>query len=256
MRFLITIIAFQAATCTWAFLGRSVVIPRGQQQQGVNEMRLSARSSRKSMFDPEEDEDGQFKRVVTTYLSNKYKDCKEDAEGSLQCRFLCDPGQISEILRTLLPPVTKDELAQEMAKTMQMFMGLDAVDEEFFYDVLLENSYWAQAGPLVVKELIFLDALYAYYYKKQSYLGDEEYNDLKEMLTWEGSSVASLRGDEALFVTAIAAQLRGTPILTDPEYDRLKSTLLEAKSWVVQRQQDSLEKLGLDTYIGYLHRSL
>ena len=37
MRFLVTIIAFQAATCTWAFLGRSVVMPRGQQQQGLAE---------------------------------------------------------------------------------------------------------------------------------------------------------------------------------------------------------------------------
>lgn len=243
MRLIVAFIAFQAAF-SWAFFAG-----RGAPSH------WSALYGRKSMFDPQEDEDGQFKKIVTTYLSSKYKDCKEDADG-LQCRFLCGPAQIRDILSTILPPVTKDELSQEMEKTMLMFEGLDTVDEEVFYDAIIENSYWTQAGPLVVKELIFLDALYAYYFKKQSYLGDEEYNDLKDMLTWEGSSVASLRGDEALFVTAIAAQLRGAPILNDQEYDVLKNDLLEAKSWVVQRQQDSLEKLGLDTFIGYLHRSM
>ena len=221
---------------------------------GISVSRRDA--SRKSMFDPDEDEEGQFKRVVTSYLSNKYKDCKTGVEGSLECRFLCDPVQIAEILRTLLPPVTKDELQKEMDMTMESFKGLQTVDEEVFYNAIIENSYWRQAGALVVKELIFLDSLYAYYHKKQMFLGDDEYNELKSMITWEGSSIANLRGDEALFITAIAAQLRGTPIISDDEYDKLKTDLLSRKSWVVQRQQDSLEKLGLNTFIGYLHRSL
>ena len=53
---------------------------------------------------------------------------------------------------------------------------------------MTENSYWKRAGPLVVKELIFLDCIHSYYYDKQSFLEDEDYNELKEMLTWEVSA--------------------------------------------------------------------
>lgn len=44
--------------------------------------------------------------------------------------------------------------------------------------------------------------------------------------------------------------------MSDDEYEVLKSELLTQSSWVVKRQPDPLEKLGLNTFLGYLHRSL
>jgi len=205
----------------------------------------------------EEDEEGEFRLVLDNYLDNKYRDCKEGGpEGSMECRFICDRQNVEDILVTLLPPVTKDELKREVDKTMQAFKGMTTVEPKTFSDVIISNSYWERAGPLVVKELVYLDSLYAYHHNKQMFLGDDEYNSLKDMLTWEGSSVVTMKGAEALFITAVAAHLRGRPILGDGEYEKLKGELKAEKSWVVERKQDSLEKLGLDTFLGYLHRSL
>lgn len=41
---------------------------------------------------------------------------------------------------------------------------------------------------LKVKELIFFDCLYQFYFAKnqQQLLSDEDYEELKEQLTWEG----------------------------------------------------------------------
>ncbi len=85
---------------------------------------------------------------------------------------------------------------------------------------------------------------------------NSDYNELKGMLTWEGSSVASMSAKEALFVTAVAASRRGDPLLSDDKYIALKHELQAAGSWVTARQQDSLERLGLQTFLGYLHGSL
>ena len=79
---------------------------------------------------------------------------------------------------------------------------------------------------------------------------------LQDNLSWEGSSVASMKANEAMFVTAVASSKRGQPIMDDEEYASLKSELSKEGSWVTARGQDALEKLGLDTFLGYLHRAL
>ena len=64
-----------------------------------------------------------------------------------------------------------------------------------------------------------------------------------------------MKADEALFVTAVAAARRGEAIMGDEEYNALKAKPRAVKSWVADRSPDALEKLGLDTFMGYLHRS-
>ena len=64
-------------------------------------------------------------------------------------------------------------------------------------------------------------------------------------------------GNEAQFIFAVAANARGDDSgLSNDEYDKLKADLQKANSWVVNRGQDPLEKLGLNTFMGYLHREL
>jgi hypothetical protein len=86
-------------------------------------------------------------------------------------------------------------------------------------------------------------------------LNNEDYETLKENLSWEGSSVATMKANEALFITAVASSKRGQPIMGDEEYIKLKSELNKESSWVTARGQDALEKLGLDSFLGYLHRA-
>ena len=118
-------------------------------------------------------------------------------------------------------------------------------------------SYWLKAGPLVVKELMYLDALFDYYYTKKEpkTLNDEDYSELKEMLTWEGSNTATMTGREALFVTAVVASQRGKSIIPDDEYNTLKAELKAKNSWVVTDKTDQMSKLGMNTMLGYLYKS-
>lgn len=44
--------------------------------------------------------------------------------------------------------------------------------------------------------------------------------------------------------------------MDDAEYESLKKELWAEDSWVVKRMPDPLEKLGLKTFMGYLHGSL
>jgi len=194
--------------------------------------------------------------VVEHFVHAKYKQCiKEKGHSTM------DKDDCREVLRTLLPPVTPEELEDEVDKTLAIILAnpdnsADRINEDSFVKAIVKNSYWQAAGDLVVKELMYFDALYSYYQTGQSVLNNDDYESLKDDLTWEGSSVATLNKQEALFITAVASAKRGDPIMDDDEYRGLKKELFEQGSWVVRRSPDALEKLGMDTFLGYLHRAL
>jgi hypothetical protein len=188
--------------------------------------------------------------IAGSYLRAKYQ-----ATIGAAGHDVCDKKDATEMLRSILPPVTPEELEKEVQATLSQFPG-DTINEDDFVSAVLDNSYWQSAGPLVVKELIYFDALYAYYKTGKSLLENDDYAELKENLSWEGSSVAMMHANEAMFVTAIASSKRGQPVMDDDEYAALKTKLQKENSWVTARGQDALEKLGLDTFLGYLHRVL
>ena len=161
-------------------------------------------------------------------------------------------------MKTVLPPVSSAELDVEVQKALKSIGAGDddLIEADSFLNAVVANTFWSIAGPLVVKEMIFLDCLYEYYFReKRSILANDDYNDLKEMLTWEGSAVVSMNAKEAQFVISVATSKRGQGTLIDSDYDKLKSELLAAQSWVVTTKQDPLEKMGIATFLGYLHRS-
>jgi len=80
------------------------------------------------------------------------------------------------------------------------------------------------------KERIFLDAIQSYYYSGKQILDDKQFNRLREDLTWEGSVLVTLSRNETLFVNAIQSYNKGTPVLTDSQFDELKSYLKETNS--------------------------
>lgn len=81
------------------------------------------------------------------------------------------------------------------------------------------------------KESLFLDAMQSYFSGK-SILSNEEFDMLKEELTWQGSEVVTLSRDEFKFLDAAKAYEQGKPSIPDEEFDALKSKLFEQGSVV------------------------
>jgi hypothetical protein len=210
-------------------------------------------------------EEPEMMAVAENFVHAKYKQCVE----SHGHEFM-NKEDARAVLRSLLPPVTPVELEEEVSKTLSLIMENaenkdDRISQDCFVKAIVQNSYWQTAGDLVVKELMYFDALYSHYHPttigassstSSSLLDNDDYEALKENLTWEGSSVATMNKREALFVTAVASARRGDPIMNDEDYQALKSDLKATGSWVTDRSLDALEKLGLDTFMGYLHRAL
>lgn len=216
----------------------------------------AALSMSTSLPDLFEDETEEMMPIAENFVHAKYQQCARE-----HGHEKCNKEDISELLRSLLPPVTEQELDREVESTLALIMKdpqntADNINEDTFVKAIVANSYWRKAGSLVVKELMYFDSLHAYYQTGESLLNNEDYEELKENLTWEGSSIATMNKKEAMFVNAVASAKRGLPMMSDAEYSELKSDLKKEGSWVVSRGQDALEKLGMDTFLGYLHRAL
>ncbi|VAH96454.1 unnamed protein product [Triticum turgidum subsp. durum] len=56
-------------------------------------------------------------------------------------------------------------------------------------------------------------------------MSNEEFDNLKEELMWEGSSVVMLSADEQRLLEASIAYIAGNPIMSDAEFDELKLRL-------------------------------
>lgn len=230
-------------------------MPQQLKQLGSTSTQLRAERNIFEMYADNVDNDDleAFQRIVGSYLKAKFTDCHGD-----DCRMFCDRSEVTALLKTVLPPVSPKELDLEVQKALKSIGAGDddLIEADAFLNAVVANTFWTTAGPLVVKEMIFLDCLYEYYFnEKRSILANDDYNDLKEMLTWEGSAVVSMNAKEAQFVISVATSKRGQSTLNDADYDVLKSELLAANSWVVTTKFDPLEKMGVDTFLGYLHRS-
>ncbi|XP_022736874.1 PGR5-like protein 1A, chloroplastic isoform X2 [Durio zibethinus] len=101
----------------------------------------------------------------------------------------------------------------------------------------------------------FLQALQAFYYEGKAIMSNEEFDNLKEELMWEGSSVVMLSSDEQKFLEASMAYVSGKPILSDEEFDELKLRLkMEGSEIVVEGPRCSLRsrKVYSDLSVDYL----
>ncbi|XWS49854.1 hypothetical protein CRYUN_Cryun12cG0038900 [Craigia yunnanensis] len=87
----------------------------------------------------------------------------------------------------------------------------------------------------------FLQALQAFYYEGKAIMSNEEFDNLKEELMWEGSSVVMLSSDKQKFLEASMAYVSGNPIMSDEEFDHLKLRLkMEGSEIVVEGPRCSL----------------
>jgi hypothetical protein len=79
----------------------------------------------------------------------------------------------------------------------------------------------------------FLRALQSFYYDQKAIMSNEEFDNLKEELMWEGSSVVMLSADEQRLLEASMAYIAGKPIMSDAEFDQLKLRLKQDGSDIV-----------------------
>jgi len=83
-----------------------------------------------------------------------------------------------------------------------------------------------EACTLADLELMYIDALWTYYHpdtKGQFNLSDEDFDRLKDELYWQGSGFPTLHREEIDFVEASIAYARGEPVVSDEEYENLKT---------------------------------
>lgn len=86
------------------------------------------------------------------------------------------------------------------------------------------------------KEALFIDSVQSFFRGEEKVLSDDEFDTLKEELTWQGSDVATLSRDEFKFLDAARAYEQGKPIMDDVAFDKLKKKLFEQGSIVaIQR---------------------
>jgi len=124
---------------------------------------------------------------------------------------------------------SKKELGYDTS-SRQLFEDSEECIPDDEYCVLDKESGSYIRLTLAEKERIFLDALQSYYVNSRQLLPDDQFDLLKEDLSWNGSKLVQMNRNEAKYLSAMEAYLKGTPMLSDEEFDALKSTLKEDKS--------------------------
>eukprot|EP00245_Coleochaete_scutata_P006365 TRINITY_DN20790_c0_g1_i1.p1 TRINITY_DN20790_c0_g1~~TRINITY_DN20790_c0_g1_i1.p1 ORF type:complete len:403 (+),score=95.91 TRINITY_DN20790_c0_g1_i1:152-1360(+) len=105
----------------------------------------------------------------------------------------------------------------------------------------------------------FLEALQSFYFDGTPVMSNEEFDNLKEELMWEGSSVVVMSTDEKRFMEAALAYQTGKKLISDEEYDALKLKLKKQGSKVaVEGPRCSLrtKKVYSDCTVDYLRMTL
>ncbi|CAN8325626.1 unnamed protein product [Cochlearia groenlandica] len=113
-------------------------------------------------------------------------------------------------------------LLPSKATTEQSGGGGDDVDSNIMPYCSINKAEKKSIGEM---EQEFLQALQSFYYDGKASMSNEEFDNLKEELTWEGSSVVMLSSNEQRFLEASMAYASGNPILNDEEFDNLKLKL-------------------------------
>ncbi|KAG6780999.1 hypothetical protein POTOM_013879 [Populus tomentosa] len=165
---------------------------------------------------------------------------------SCSARVQLNGKQFSLRGKTLFPP-TKATADQQT----------DQVQDDTDDDKILQYCSIDKKGKKSLGEMEqdFLQALQAFYYEGKAIMSNEEFDNLKEELMWQGSSVVMLSSDEQKFLEASLAYVSGNPILSDEEFDKLKIKLkTEGSEIVVEGPRCSLRsrKVYSDLSVDYL----
>jgi hypothetical protein len=113
---------------------------------------------------------------------------------------------------------------------------LDEQSQTFYDEYVQTDPVTGESRALGLdeKEKLYLECLDAYYNDDgKQILPDDEYQQLKLDLDFDGSRLTTFSADEIKFVLSNKRYNMGKPILTDDEYDELRNRLKAAGSSVV-----------------------
>lgn len=85
---------------------------------------------------------------------------------------------------------------------------------------------------LAAREKLYLDATALFHNDGVRLLSDDDYDQLKNDLAFEGSNVGLMSRDEIRFMVAAARYAEGRPIMSDSEFDSLRRKLKGTNSKV------------------------
>ena len=108
----------------------------------------------------------------------------------------------------------------------------EATDDGYVMGYVSLNPDGTRAAKKTLGELEadFLEAMRAYYFDEAAAISNEEFDNLKQELTWEGSQVVVLSANELRFLEAKRAFEAGRPVMSDADYEALKRELKQAGS--------------------------
>lgn len=116
---------------------------------------MMARRRTPELFEDDED----MIPVAEAYMHAKYKQV-----AASHGHDVANKKDVLEVLHSILPPVTSEELKKEEESIMKSLLSheknsADAIDEDDFVKSMIQNSYWKEAGDVVVKELMYFDSV-------------------------------------------------------------------------------------------------
>ena len=85
---------------------------------------------------------------------------------------------------------------------------------------------------LAAREKLYLDATSQWFNEGERLMDDDDYDQLKNDLAFEGSNVGLMNRDEVKFMVAASRYAEGKPIMSDTEFDTLRRKLKAANSKV------------------------
>lgn len=168
-------------------------------------------------------------------------------------RYLYTPGCAGRLARK------STILRAETEKAGNEKVEVDNCDYNIGDYCSIDDAGSKQIRTLGEMEQEFLSAMQAWYYDNESIMTDEEFENLKDELIWQGSEIAVLSSAEQKFLEASLAYSRGKQILSDLEYDALKRELKQQDSFVTQagpRCSLRSRKMYSDLRVDYLKMTL
>ena len=82
-----------------------------------------------------------MRKIVKAYLKNKFFGCDD-----ITCRVAYSKDEINELLEPILPPISMEEINNEVDNLMEKFNGKDTIDQHEFISIAMSNSYWLRAS--------------------------------------------------------------------------------------------------------------
>jgi hypothetical protein len=146
-------------------------------------------------------------------------------------------------LKRATPALTSSTPGSRVASRLsgvRMQLGLNDKQAQTALDEFKKDG---KSLTLLQKEQLYLDACASWNVEKKQLMADDEFEDLKSDLTFEGSQVMLMSRKEIQFMVAQMRYNKGQPIMPDAEFEELRAELRKMGSLAVKHDAVSCKIL-------------